>query len=363
MSMPPSMAAHVPMDQPCGECEYCSWPNWELERHPTTFKVVSNSHVDGINFKSGHFTTNQIADAFANLIPGHMDWKIKTSAVERWNALLPLLLEEPNLREGEFDIQPLYRLLDDFLFLRALQDICVVEWVDERLRVQGRPKSGWVLQETNIRGPRFRICMSRPSPEKPRTVHNVLCVLMHEMCHALLYLACACSVCSCELNNMNGWGITGHGPAWRRVGAAAQETANLSLKGFAEPFLLAHRREPDVRLEAEARVKLLEGIYKKVSKESNPVEREKKIQRSEKRAAKRTNSPENDEKKANSDEALACVCAMFEEWEKVASTFSEGQSGAGGRLAEGMANEEAKADDDQFGEGKNEYGGKEKDLG
>ena len=112
--------------------------------------------------------------------------------------------------------------------------------------------------------------------------------------------------------------------------AAAQETANLHLKGFAEPFLLAHRREPDVRLEAEARVKLLEGIYKKVSKENNTVEREKKIQRNKKRAAERTNTPENDQKKANNDETLACVCAMFEEWEKVAGTFSEGQSEAGG---------------------------------
>ena len=100
------MATHIPMEQPCGECEYCSWPNWELESHTKTFKVVSNSQIDGINFKSGHFTTNQIAEAFANLIPGHMNWKIKTSALERWTSLLPLLLEEPELRECEFDIQP-----------------------------------------------------------------------------------------------------------------------------------------------------------------------------------------------------------------------------------------------------------------
>ena len=355
------MAAHIPLNRPCGECEYCSSPNWDLESHPKTFKAVSNSHLDGINFKFGHFTTNQLADAFANLIPGHMDWKIKTSALERWNTLLPILLEEPELRECEFDIQPIYCLLDDFLFLRALQDICIVEWVDERLRVQGRPKIGWVLRDTNIRGPRLRICMSRPSPKKPRTVHNVLCVLMHEMCHALLYLACGCSVCNCELNSMNGWGITGHGPAWRRVREAAQETANLYLKGFAEPFLLAHRREPDVRLEAEARVKLLEGIYKKVSRENNTVEREKKVRRNEKRAAERTNTPENDQKNTNDDEALACVCAMFERWEEIAGTFTEGQSEAGGHLAGRMANAEAKAGDDNLGDGKNDYGWKEED--
>ena len=85
MSMPSSMAAHIPMDEPCGECEYCASPNWVLESHPTIFKAVSNSHVNGINFRSSHFTANQIADAFANLIPGHMDWTIKISALERWN--------------------------------------------------------------------------------------------------------------------------------------------------------------------------------------------------------------------------------------------------------------------------------------
>ena len=350
------MAAHIPMDQRCEECEYCSSPGWVLESHPTTFKAVSNSHVDGINFRSSHFTANQIADAFANLIPGHMDWRIKTSALERWNTLLPLLLEEPKTWECDFDIQPIYCLLDDFLFLRALQDICAVEWVDERLRVQGRPKTGWVLRETNIRGPRLRICMSRPSPEKPRTVHNVLCVLMHEMCHALLYLACECSVCNCELNNMNGWGTMGHGPAWQRVRAAVQETANLYLTGFAEPFLLAaHQREPDLRLEAEARVKLLDGLYNKVSRENNTVEREKKVERNRKRAAEKRNTPENDKKKANNDETLACVCAMFEKWENVAGIFSEGQSEAGGHLAVHMAKEEAKAGKDNFGDGKNDY--------
>ena len=162
---------------------------------------------------------------------------------------------------------------------------------------------------------------------------------------------------------MNGWGVTGHGPAWRRVRAAAQETANLYLKGFAEPFLLAHRREPDISLEAKARVKLLEGIYKKVSKENSTVEREKKVQRNRKKAAERTNTPENDQKKTNDDETLACVCAMFEEWEKVAGTISEGQSAAGGRLAGRMANEEAKTGDSLFGDGKNDYGWKEEDLG
>ena len=336
-----SMATHIPMDQPCGECYYCSTPNSGLESHPKSFEVVSNSDVDGINFKSGHFTANQIANAFADLIPGHMDWEIKISALERWNTLLPLLLEESDSRESEFDLQPMYCLLDDFLFLRALQDVCDVVWVDEMLRVRGRPKLGWVLPESNIRGPQFRIYMLRPTPQKPRTVHNVLCVLMHEMCHALLYLECQCHVCNCELNSMNGWGITAHGPAWRRVRAAAEETANLHLKGFAEPFLLAHRREPDIKIEAEARVRTLEGIYMKYSRENKAVEREKKVQRGRKRAAERTNTPENDEKTAINDDTLTCICAMFEEWEKIASTLSEEQRVTGGRLAGRLAKVEA----------------------
>ena len=317
------MATHVPIDQPCGECEYCSYPDGTAESHPALFEVVSNSQIDGINFKSRHFTTNQIADAFVNLIPGHMEWEIKTSALERWNLLLPALLEDPQSRESEFDLEPVYRLLDDFLFLRALQEICAVEWVDEMLNVQGRPKAGWVIPYTNIRGPRMWIRMARPSPERPRTVHNVLCVLIHEMCHALLYLACECSICECRLNKMNGWGITGHGPAWRRVRAAAQETANLHLKGFSEPFLLSHRTEPDVRQEDEERVKMLEGLYKKVTKEVNVIEREKRTQRTAKRAADRINTPENDLEKAAKDKTLTCVLAMFERWEKLAGISTE----------------------------------------
>ena len=275
------MAAHIPLDRPCGECDYCSSPKWDLESHPTTFRAVSNSPVDGINFKYSHFTANQIADAFANLIPGHMDWQIKTSALERWNTLLPLLVEEPKLRECEFDLQPIYRILDDFLFLRALQDICAVEWVDGRLRVR----------------------------------------------------------------------------------AAAQDTANLYLKGSDEPFLLSHRREPDVRIEAEARVQLLEGMYKRIPKRNNTVEREKKAHREEKRAAERKNTPENDQKKANDDETWACVCAMFARWENVAGTSSEGQPESGGRLAGRMAIEEVKAGDDCFRDGKNDDGWKEEDSG
>lgn len=324
------MVAHVPMDQPCGECEWCSSQISTLEDHPATFEVLSNSHIDGINFKKGKFTTNQIADAFANLIPDHMDWQIKKNALERWNALLPGLLEGPELRESEFDLQPVYRLLDDLLFLRALQETCVVEWVDEPLRMKGDPKVGWVETEYNIRGPPMRICMVRPSPELPRSVHYILGMMMHEMCHALLYLACECSVCSCELNLMNGPGMTGHGPNWQRVRAAAEETANLHLKGLAEPFLLAHWSEPDLRQEGEARVKLLGGLYEKVTREDNEVEREKKVERDGKRAVERKNTRENDQKKVVDDETVAYVVAMFEASGRQICTNTESETGKGG---------------------------------
>ena len=319
------------MDQPCGECKRCSSQIWTLEDHPASFEVLSNSHTEGINFKKNVFTANQIADAFANLIPDHMDWQIKKNALERWNELLPGLLEDPELHESEFDLQPVYRLLDDLLFLRALQETCVVEWVDEPLRMKGDPKVGWVETKYNIRGPSMRICMVRPSPERPRSVHYVLGMMMHEMCHALLYLACECSICGCELNLMNGPGMTGHGPNWQRVRAAAEETANLHLKGFAEPFLLAHWTEPDVRQEDEARVKLLGGLYEKVTQEDNEVEREKKVERDKKRAVKRKNTRENDQEKMDDDETLACMVGMFEASGTRMSTIIEGATGKGGK--------------------------------
>lgn len=306
------MAAHVPMDQPCGECRYCSSGEPALESHPAYFDVVSISHTDGINFKAKKFTANQIADAFANFMPYHMDWEIKINALERWKTLLPGLLDGPEMRESEFDLQPVYHLLDDFLFLRALQDSCVVEWVDDLLQDLGSAKIGWVLLDQNIRGPSMRIRMVRPSPDIPRSVHNVLCVLIHEMCHALLFMSCECCVCDCELNMMNGWGITGHGPSWQRVRAVAEETANLHLKGLSEPFLVSLPSEPEIRTENEARTKLLKGLYKKYAREDNKDEREKKVERKKKRAMDTKNTMENDQKRADSDETLACVVLMFE---------------------------------------------------
>lgn len=146
---------------------------------------------------------------------------------------------------------------------------------------------------------------------------------MHEMCHALLYLAYECSVYNCELNRMNAWGTTGHGPSWQRVRAAAQETANIHLEGFSEPFLLAHPKEPDMKQEARAKVRLLEGLYTKIKRDEHEVERGKKLERKKKRAVKIINTVENDRRKADNDETLACVVTIFERWEKIADAVVE----------------------------------------
>lgn len=66
---------------------------------------------------------------------------------------------------------------------------------------------------------------------------------------------------------MSGWGTTGHGPSWKRVRTAVQETADSYLKEFSEPFLLCHPSETGVGLEVEVKVKMLEGLHTKVTKE------------------------------------------------------------------------------------------------
>ena len=87
MKIIPTMATHVPMDQPCGECESSSCRDKTLVSHPASFKIFFNSHTDGFNFRANEFTTNQIAEAFANLISGHMNWQIKKNALESGSSM------------------------------------------------------------------------------------------------------------------------------------------------------------------------------------------------------------------------------------------------------------------------------------
>ena len=83
-SIIPTMALNVPLDQPCGECETCTTRECRLEDHSASFEVISNSYMDGVfEFESFKFTTNQIANAFAYLMHGHIDWQIRQDALER----------------------------------------------------------------------------------------------------------------------------------------------------------------------------------------------------------------------------------------------------------------------------------------
>ncbi len=151
-----------------------------------------------------------------------------------------------------------------------------------------------------------------------------------EMCHALLNLACQCTVCSCELNKMNGLGVTGHGTSWQRLMLAVHETVNKHLKGFSEPFLLSPTAL-DLNTEVGTRAKMLESLYESVMKEDNESAREKRAARSMRMIATMTNTMENDQKTADRDETLACVVAMFEKWEGRASTIIEGETGKEGQ--------------------------------
>lgn len=116
--------------------------------------------------------------------------------------------------------------------------------------------------------------------------------------------------------------------------AAAQGTANLHLKRFSEPFLLAYRSEPDVKQEIGARVKLLEGLYKKIIKEGNEAEREKKVERTKRIAVQKSGTLKNDQRKADSDETLACVVAIFEGREEIAGAIAEEQTRKEGSIGE-----------------------------
>lgn len=266
------MPSHIPLEPPCHECKNCTTiDNEMLENHPTEFSAVENSPVDGINFEIHKFTANQLAEAFSRMTQDNSDWEIKRLALDRWNAILPDLLEGPLLREDEFDLEPIVHILDDLLFRRALRDHCGVAWVDVLLGPGDKSDVGSSQDGSYIRGWRHGICIVRPSAKEPKTVQDCLNTLIHEMCHALLNVACQCAVCNCSLNEMNGAGLTGHGPAWQILARAVEECVNGWLKGFGDPFRLSYleydeaKREKNVNVdlkhERKSKVKLLNGLY------------------------------------------------------------------------------------------------------
>ena len=302
----------------CDRCEYCNILEC-LGYHRLPFKTISVSPVRGITFEAFEYSANQLADGFESIIQGHMDSEIKSSALARWNELLPDLLDGSVWRDAEFDLMDPFYILDDFLFMRALQHRCRVEWVDECQEGHPRKWVGWckVAVATN-RGPRCVISLVRPTVNKPRKTEDILATLMHEMCHALFAFRCYCYCCRCPLNKMNGEGLSGHGPSWVKLRRCVEKTASLYLYTMNEPVSLCYHTEPDAKDEEKKVAKMLSGLYKKITQQGSESAQLKKAER-----AKRTEEakmvagskvqPDGEEQL----DILACAGAMFEAFERL----------------------------------------------
>lgn len=118
-------------------------------------------------------------------------------------------------------------------------------------------------------------------------------IVLHEMCHALLYLACQCDVCGCHLNRINGEGMRYHGPAWQSVRRSVEDTANLHLTGLYRPFNLCHDLEPDLDLEKKTEFKVLHRLSCKIEQRDNVVYKERVLERAARRAERQPNTPED----------------------------------------------------------------------
>lgn len=303
----------------CDRCKYCTIPQRTVYYHSDRFKASSISPVTGITFKMHEYSANQIADAFEKLIPGYMDFEIKKQALARWNVLLPELLDGPLWRDAEFDLKDSFSVLDDFLFLRALRDRCRVEWVDASQKGWNRGMIGRCeLAEYTNREPMQWLQILRPTVEKPRTVQDVVCTLMHEMCHAIFTFRCNCFRCRCLLNRINGDGLDYHGPSWEKLRRSIEETAKLHLDGFSAPITLCHWSEPQVEAEKKEIAKKLSGLYKKITQQGNELAVSKREERWQKWAEETEilAEIEKEQTEENQLETLACAGAMFKDFER-----------------------------------------------
>ena len=260
------MAPYIPPGPLCNRCKYCTIQQ-RPDHHSRQFKAIS---ITGIVFKAYEYSAMQIADAFVTIIPGHMDFEIKRQALERWNVLLPELLDGPLFRDTEFDLKDVFYVLDDFLFLRGLRTRCCVEWMDEcntalTQTLYGRCEWG---EETN-RSPTLWIRLVRPTVRKQRSVQTILSTLMHEMCHAILDLRCSCVRCCCPLNKMNGAGFRGHGPSWEKLRRSVERVASSHLEGLSSPISLCHWSEPGLEAERQQVGRMLSGLYKKITQQAS----------------------------------------------------------------------------------------------
>lgn len=301
------MSLRMPFSQACGECSACTSSTPTVTDHPP-FGVKYNDPRDGIDVEWVRFTAQQIADAFINLIPEHMDWPIKQDALARWKTLQPDFGDGSRECIAEFDIMPAWEIFNDFLFIGLLKDLCCIKWVD-----QGDIDNsiGRFAYNTGIRGPRAWIYIVRPSPLGPCTVQDCLETLLHEMCHALLYLACQCNVCGCHLNRINGEGMRYHGPSWESVRRTVENTASMHFPGFSRRFYLCGAYEPDLELERQTECRILHSLFRKIEGHGNVLEKQKGYRRAEKKAERQPNTPEESRSDQVLDEAMEYMVAIF----------------------------------------------------
>lgn len=306
--VPWKMSPLIPLSQACGECDACTSSPTSVTDHPP-FRVVSNDPTDGLDVEQGWFTAQQIADAFAHLIPGHTDWPIKQAALSRWESLQPELGDGSCECDSEFDLEPIWKIFDDFLFLGLLRDLCRVEWVDQ---LDGKdPQVGRCEEKVGIRGPRVWIYVLRPSFQRRVTVQECLETLLHEMCHALFYLACQCNICDCHLNRVNGEGMRYHGPAWQSVRRTVEDTASKHFTGFSHSFFLCAAYEPDLKMEQQAECKMFHSLSRRTERNGNVLDKEKRVQRAQKKVERNFNTPEESRSDQVLDEALKYMVAVF----------------------------------------------------
>ena len=311
------MASYISPGPLCDRCKFCSIQE-RPDRHSRQFKAISISPITGIVFKAYEYSAIQLADAFEGIVSGHMDFEIKTRALERWNVLLPELLDGPLLRETEFDLKDMFFVLNDFLFLGALRNRCCVEWVDERRTGKWQKTLGWCEhgEETN-HGLVQWIRLVRPTGAKPQSVRDVLITLMHEMCHAIFTFRCDCPCCCCPLNRLNGEGFSGHGPSWGKLRRSIERTANTHLTGLFEPIALSYPCEPDFEIERARAGRMLSGLYKKITQQGSESAELKRVERA-KRAADQARLLADIAKEQTEEklfETIACAGDMFKSYE------------------------------------------------
>ncbi|KAL2042849.1 hypothetical protein N7G274_004609 [Stereocaulon virgatum] len=264
------------------------------------------------------YTANQIAAAFVHYIPNYMDWPIKQEALERWKELIPVL----SLSPGEFDLKLIFNALNDFLFLGVLKGLCNIEWVNQPTEGRLKTLRGWCYRQYNMRGSPVQIRVVRPTYNDWMEVRDIVCTVMHEMCHALFHFACSCQVCRCKLNEMEGVGLTGHGPSWQLVRKTVEDTANKHLREilgwgeFSSRYLLSYSNEPDTGLEDKVRTKMLGGLYERIKRKEDERECEKIRSRRTKYLELEEKTPESDMKQQLEDDALACIKFVFDGREK-----------------------------------------------